>query len=200
MEITDAALVEQCLAGKLDAYGELIQRHQDAVFNFIMKMIHNWHETADLTQETFIRAQRKLGYYDARFSFRNWLFSIAANQTKNRFRPLFRHRRTEEQSADPVFASDPTPREDPRQEAAKKLSRGYRKRSVPRSSSNTWKAAPTTRSPARWASALARPKCESCAPAMNSWNNSAPFLQKGHYEIQSPCRTRRHRPGAGRPR
>ncbi len=89
----------------------MIERHQDAVFSFIMRMTGNWHEAADVAQETFIRAYRKLGSYDPRFTFRNWLFSIAANQTKNRFRSFFRRHRVEQQLA---AAPDPTPAPDPR--------------------------------------------------------------------------------------
>ncbi len=111
MERSDAVLVEQCLAGNSEAYRELIERHQDAVFSFIMRMTGNWHEAADVAQETFIRAYRKLGSYDPRFTFRNWLFSIAANQTKNRFRSFFRRHRVEQQLA---AAPDPTPAPDPR--------------------------------------------------------------------------------------
>lgn len=99
MEITDAVLVEQCLTGNSDAYGELVRRHQDAVFNLLVKMTGNWHEAADLTEDAFVRAFQKLDSYDPRFSFKNWLMTIAVNLTKNRFRSLFRRRRVEEQVA-----------------------------------------------------------------------------------------------------
>jgi RNA polymerase sigma-70 factor (ECF subfamily) len=98
MANTDADLVQQCLAGYCDAYNELVQRHQDAVFNLLMKMTGNWHEAADLTQEAFIRAYRKLSAYDSQFSFKNWVMTIAVNLTKNRFRSLFRRRRLEEEA------------------------------------------------------------------------------------------------------
>jgi len=118
MATTDADLVQQCLAGYCDAYNELVKRHQDAVFNLLMKMTGNWHEAADLTQEAFIRAYRKLSAYDSRFSFKNWVMAIAVNLTKNRFRSLFRRRRLEEEAiAMTDGAADATPAGDPRIEA-----------------------------------------------------------------------------------
>jgi RNA polymerase sigma-70 factor, ECF subfamily len=118
MEITDAVLVERCLAGNSDAYGELVRRHQDAVFNLLVKMTGNWHEAADLTEDAFVRAFQRLAAYDARFSFKNWVITIAVNLTKNRFRSLFRRRRVEQALAAeverPVPAAAP---DDPRLEA-----------------------------------------------------------------------------------
>jgi RNA polymerase sigma-70 factor, ECF subfamily len=110
METTDRDLVEQCLAGDAEAYGELIQRYQDPVFNLLMKLTGNWHEASDLTQEAFIRSYRKLGSYDPRFSFKNWVITIAVNLAKNRFRSVFRRHRTEEQSGGPVESRGTDPR------------------------------------------------------------------------------------------
>jgi RNA polymerase sigma-70 factor (ECF subfamily) len=99
MDPSDAVLVERCLAGNTGAYNDLILRYQDAVFGFVLKMTGNWHEAADLTQDTFLRAYRKLDFYDPRFAFGKWLISIAANLTKNRFRSFFRRRRMEQELA-----------------------------------------------------------------------------------------------------
>lgn len=122
MEQLDAVLVEQCLAGNAEAYRELIERHQDAVFSFCMRITGNWHEAADVAQETFIRAYRKLHFFDPRYSFRNWLFSIAANLTKNRFRSFFRRHRAEDQlRAGLTPAADTDPRLDELETALTKI-------------------------------------------------------------------------------
>ena len=55
---SDAVLAERCLAGNTAAFNDLIHRHQNAVFGFVLKMTGNWHEAADLTQDTFLRAYR----------------------------------------------------------------------------------------------------------------------------------------------
>jgi RNA polymerase sigma-70 factor (ECF subfamily) len=110
METPDSELVERCQAGDADAFEALVRRYQDAVFNLLMKMTGQREDAADLTQEAFIRAYRKLDAYDGRFSFKNWVITIGVNLAKNRFRSFFRRRRVEE-------AVDYTTTEDSRVEA-----------------------------------------------------------------------------------
>ena len=93
---SDAQVVEQCLAGDTNAFAELVSRNQDAVFNLAWRMTGNWHEAADITQETFIRAYQKLHSYRTEYTFKNWVMSIGANLTKNRFRSHSRRQRMKE--------------------------------------------------------------------------------------------------------
>jgi RNA polymerase sigma-70 factor (ECF subfamily) len=95
-DVTDAILVEQCLNGHKEYYAELIRRHQSAVFGLAYRMTNDRDDAADLAQEAFIRAYRKLAKYDTRYPFRNWALSICANLGKNRFRGILRRRKAEE--------------------------------------------------------------------------------------------------------
>jgi len=96
MNADDAQLAERCCAGDSDAFAELVRRNQDAVFNLAWRMTRNWHEAADITQDTFIRAYRKLSSYKPEFAFKNWVMSIGANLTRNRFRSYSRRQRMEQ--------------------------------------------------------------------------------------------------------
>ncbi|MBP7829284.1 MAG: sigma-70 family RNA polymerase sigma factor [Kiritimatiellae bacterium] len=96
MNASDAEIVARCREGDTNAFTELVRRNQDSVFNLVWSMTGNWHEAADIAQETFIRAFRKLHSYKPEFSFRNWVMSIGANLTRNRFRSFSRRRRMEE--------------------------------------------------------------------------------------------------------
>jgi len=116
MEPSDAVLVEYCLTGRTGSYRDLVDRHQDAVFGFVLKMTGNWHEAADVTEDTFLRAYRKLDSYDPRFAFRKWLIGIAANLTKNRFRSSFRRHRMEQELAERMNETVRPPAVDPRVE------------------------------------------------------------------------------------
>jgi RNA polymerase sigma factor (sigma-70 family) len=109
MEPTDAILVERCVEGQTEAFGDLVRRHQDGVFNLLFKMTGNWHDADELTQEAFLRAYRQLGAYDARYAFRNWVTTIAVNLTKNWFRSLFRRRRAEDSAAREQNGAHPAP-------------------------------------------------------------------------------------------
>lgn len=99
MDRSDAELVEQCLAGGRDTFVLLVERHQDAVYNLAYRMTGNAADAADLAQEAFIRAFRKLDTYKAEYSFRNWVLGICANRTRNLFRGNSRRRRLEEEHA-----------------------------------------------------------------------------------------------------
>ena len=94
MTISDANIVEQCLAGQKDVYAEIVRRYQHVVYNVSLSLMKNRDEADDLAQETFIQAFRKLASYDASYSFKNWILTICVNLGKNRFRAAARRRRT----------------------------------------------------------------------------------------------------------
>ena len=99
MNATDAELAEQALQGDHGSFEALVRQNQDAVFNLAWRMTNNWHEAADITQEAFIRAFQKLRSYKPEYPFRNWVMTIGANLTRNRFRSIARRRRVEEEQA-----------------------------------------------------------------------------------------------------
>ena len=106
INLTDAALVERCLGGDKEAFAGLVERHQHAVFGLAMSMTgHNYAEAADLAQEAFISAYKKLHSFDPHYLFRNWVLTICANLTKNRFRSIVRRRQVEENYVERTFAA-----------------------------------------------------------------------------------------------
>lgn len=98
-EPTDTALVTACLAGDRQAFAGLVERHQDAVYHLAYRMTGQAADAADLAQEAFIKAYRKLHTYNEAYSFRNWVLGICANHTRNFFRHTYRRRRMEEAHA-----------------------------------------------------------------------------------------------------
>jgi RNA polymerase sigma-70 factor (ECF subfamily) len=97
MERNDTDLVALCLAGHREAFAELVDRHQHAVFNLAYRMTGSHQDAADLAQEAFIRAYQKLYSYKPEYPFKNWVLGICANQTRNRFRSEARRRALETQ-------------------------------------------------------------------------------------------------------
>jgi RNA polymerase sigma factor (sigma-70 family) len=96
VDSTDSALVEAALGGQSAAFAELVNRHQDSVFNLAYRMTNDWADAKDVAQEVFVKAYRKLGSYRANYAFRNWLLTICANTAKNRFRSVSRLRAAEQ--------------------------------------------------------------------------------------------------------
>ena len=66
------------------AYGELVQRFQSAVFSVCYRLVGERAEAEDLAQDAFIRAYQHLASYDPRLPFGPWVRRIAANLCINR--------------------------------------------------------------------------------------------------------------------
>jgi len=129
MNEDDAQLVTQSLDGNSDAFTELVRRNQDAVFNLVWRMCGNWHEAADVTQETFIRAYQKLYSYQSKYAFKNWIMSIGANLMRNRFRSHSRRQRMEQTLAEmqePEWTCVPEARDEDLEAALGQLSETLR--------------------------------------------------------------------------
>lgn len=75
----DIELVVASKAGNQDAFAQLVQRHQRRVFNLVFRMLQQYEEANEVTQETFLAAWQGLPSFrgDARFS--TWLYRIAYN-------------------------------------------------------------------------------------------------------------------------
>ena len=76
---SDAELVAASQGGDQDAFAQLVQRHQRRVFNLVFRMLQQYEEANEVTQETFLAAWQGLSSFrgDARFS--TWLYRIAYN-------------------------------------------------------------------------------------------------------------------------
>jgi RNA polymerase sigma-70 factor (ECF subfamily) len=81
MEVTDAAVVAQVLAGDRDAFRVLVDRHSRSIFRVIYRMTGNQQDTEEIVQETFLRAYKSLARFELRANFSTWLYRIAVNRT-----------------------------------------------------------------------------------------------------------------------
>lgn len=73
----DRDLVRRAAQGDRQAFGELVQRYQSAVFNVAYRMMANAPDAEDATQETFIRAYHAFSSYDPERPLGAWLKTIA---------------------------------------------------------------------------------------------------------------------------
>ncbi len=107
----DSVLVRRAREGDQRAFAELVRRHQDRVFRFLLRMTGSRDESMDLTQDTFMKAWQALAQWEPRAQFSTWLFQIARNGAID----LLRRRATLEfvpMMEDPDFAAQqPSPDE-----------------------------------------------------------------------------------------
>jgi RNA polymerase sigma-70 factor (ECF subfamily) len=81
MEVRDAAVVAQVLAGDQDAFRILVERHTRSIYTVIYRMTGNPQDTEEIIQEAFLRAYKSLERFERRSSFATWLYRIAVNRT-----------------------------------------------------------------------------------------------------------------------
>ena len=77
----DALLVERCRKGDMQAFGSLVAKYQDRIYNLIFRMHQRPADAEELTQETFLKALENLPRFRGQSQFYTWLFRIAANLT-----------------------------------------------------------------------------------------------------------------------
>jgi RNA polymerase sigma-70 factor (ECF subfamily) len=85
-DLQDQECVERCRDGNSEACSELVRRHQDRVFRFILRMTGCREDALELTQDTFIKALRALPSWRPDALFRTWLLSIAGNTARDSLR------------------------------------------------------------------------------------------------------------------
>ena len=84
----DPALVERCRKGDMQAFGMLVAKYQDRVYNLILRMCSRPADAEELAQETFLKALKKISQFRGQSSFYTWLFRIATNLTISHQRHL----------------------------------------------------------------------------------------------------------------
>ncbi len=77
--MTDAQLIQQYLAGDVQAFNMLVWRWQKPVYNFILRYLGREEDAKDLTQKTFIKAYKNLRNLKDHRKFASWLYQIALN-------------------------------------------------------------------------------------------------------------------------
>jgi RNA polymerase sigma-70 factor, ECF subfamily len=93
--VDDRELIGQVLAGDPRAERALYDAHVDRVYRLVYRMVDDMHRAQDYTQETFIRAFRRLADFRGDSALSTWICSIAISVTLNGLRSLRRARERE---------------------------------------------------------------------------------------------------------
>ncbi|MBK9121415.1 MAG: sigma-70 family RNA polymerase sigma factor [Phycisphaerales bacterium] len=93
-EPSDAELVRRAQRGLSAAFGTLVERYQERIYNTCYRMCHNHADAQDLTQSAFVRALEALDQFAGRSNFYTWLFRIAMNLTLSHRRQTLRRTAT----------------------------------------------------------------------------------------------------------
>ena len=97
----EVELLRKAQQGDRASYGELVVAYQDRLYNAILRLVGDFDEARELTQEAFTRGLMKLESFRGDASPYTWLFRIAVNLSISHLRKVQRHR---------VFSLDAPPR------------------------------------------------------------------------------------------
>jgi RNA polymerase sigma-70 factor (ECF subfamily) len=103
VEVSDWELVQQCQAGDMSAFQELVSRYQQKIFMVILGLLRNREDALEISQETFLRAYRKINSFQGGSSFYTWLYRIAVNMAIDAQRRLKRNPMEFRESMDGVL-------------------------------------------------------------------------------------------------
>lgn len=75
----DARLIEATLAGDREAFGLLVERHQDRLYNALYRFLGSAEDARDVAQDTFLQAMTRLRSFRGDSAFYTWLYRIGFN-------------------------------------------------------------------------------------------------------------------------
>ncbi|HEX3358352.1 MAG TPA: sigma-70 family RNA polymerase sigma factor [Tepidisphaeraceae bacterium] len=88
----EAELLRRAQFGDRAAFGQIVVRFQDRLYNSILRMVGDAEEARDLTQETFTRALIKIESFRGESGAYTWLFRIGVNLAISQLRKEHKHR------------------------------------------------------------------------------------------------------------
>src|SRR5688500_5929006 len=68
------------------AFEKLVNERSGEIYGLLYRLTENAEEARDLTQETFLRAFQSIGQFRGESDLRTWIYRIAINQARNRWR------------------------------------------------------------------------------------------------------------------
>ncbi len=79
MSADDHRLIAASLDGDTAAFGELVRRYQDRLYNTVYRLLDNADDAQDVVQDAFLNAYQSLAGFKGDSQFFTWLYRIAVN-------------------------------------------------------------------------------------------------------------------------
>jgi len=98
--LVEAEFIEKLKLGEAKAFDLLVTRYAGDIYALLFRITEDVEEANDLTQETFLRALKAIEKFRGEADLKTWLFRIAINESRNRFRWWKRRKREETFSLD----------------------------------------------------------------------------------------------------
>jgi RNA polymerase sigma-70 factor (ECF subfamily) len=105
----ESEFIENLKAGDAKAFDTLVTRYARDVYALLLRITEDAKEAEDLMQETFLSALKAVQKFRGEADLKTWLFRIAINHSKNRFRWWKRRKREKTVSLDAPVGTSETP-------------------------------------------------------------------------------------------
>jgi RNA polymerase sigma-70 factor (ECF subfamily) len=103
------AFIDKLRAGDDEAFATLVERYSADIYALLYRLTDSPEEAADLTQDTLLKALGSIRKFRGDSGLKTWLFRIAINESRNRFRWWKRRRREVTFSLDAPVGESETP-------------------------------------------------------------------------------------------
>ena len=80
MKEQEQIIIESIIAGQIDQYEILVGKYQNPVFRLILKIVGNYDDAKDLTQDVFVKTFESIKQYKPQYKFFSWIYRIAINE------------------------------------------------------------------------------------------------------------------------
>ena len=108
----DAQLIDEALAGKPAAFGQLVEKYQDRLYNTMVHVAGSADDALDVVQDAFVQAFLKLDTFRRSSAFYTWLYRIAFNLAvthHRRRKPAFSVEQAREAGGEEPIDDEPGP-------------------------------------------------------------------------------------------
>lgn len=95
--------MNKLVAGHDAALNELMDRHAERLFHYLLRLLQNETEASDLAQESFVRVYQHRTRYKTEHKFSTWLYTIATNLARDLQRHRARHPQVSLEAEQPDF-------------------------------------------------------------------------------------------------
>lgn len=79
MGLNEKELIEASQKGDIESFEKLISNYQKKVFNIAFRMMQNYDDAYDVSQEVFIRVFKAIKKFRGQSSFSTWLYRVTTN-------------------------------------------------------------------------------------------------------------------------
>ncbi len=92
MSSTDEKLVQQVMSGDQVALAQVLEIHQQRLYNIVLRMVGDRDDAADITQETMLKIVQHIGDFKGHSQLSTWMIRIAMNLSVSFLRKQARQR------------------------------------------------------------------------------------------------------------